>query len=371
MREVFRRSFIIEVFGEFPIQHGLGLFKVTVLNGKARVKNIFVASCVDGAEKFFVYHAVGVHGGDIQQSHIRVNAGFCVDVSALADFFTAIGGFAVFVLIAGKYGEQFDRAFVVWNGNTLETRKLGVNRITVDFAVASVWNFLSHIPIVELALRMSLPAEYNPGSEAVRGVVDCHARDIRQNLTRREVSLPPFRVKHGLGRQYVVLAILRDLRPEFLRYGLVPRKPQFLMVNAEFNLELLQRLLLARKVVNIRVGEIVRLAEESLPLRHDFLRKTVKLFVRVAHVGRVENMIVVLAAVNAHKTELHQILDFSRRRVYHSYNRNALSRRLPAGDKEVGKDFHVVEYHPVVIRVGIRHAFSGLELHPAHGFEAL
>ena len=76
-----------------------------------------------------------------------------------------------------------------------------------------------------------------------------------------------------------------------------------MMVDAQFDLPLLQRLLLGGEVVNIRVGCIVCLTEHGvLVSADDPHRQIIQLGVIVSHdTPRPENMIVVLAVVESHQ----------------------------------------------------------------------
>ena len=111
----------------------------------------------------------------------------------------------------------------------------------------------------ELPLRMRVVAEYDPRGVLVRGVVDRETGQRRQSLTRHEV-LMTF-LEHRLRRPDVILAIGLYRRPELLVNRLVPWESEFVMVDAQFDLPLLQTLLLRGEVKDIGVGDVIGVPE--------------------------------------------------------------------------------------------------------------
>ena len=74
-------------------------------------------------------------------------------------------------------------------------------------------------------------------------------------------------------------------------------------------------------------------------------------------------MIIIPATVKPDQTKPHQIFDFSRRRVNHSYNRLSLAFDFPVYKKQVREDLNVIKYQ---LRILIFHGcgrVGGFKLH--------
>ena len=81
----------------------------------------------------------------------------------------------------------------------------------------------------------------------------------------------------------IVLAVFDYIIPIALWDRLIPRELVLPVLDPEFNLPFLERLLLSREVVNIRVGQVVRLTECCVLLVvDDSLRDLEELFVRIS-----------------------------------------------------------------------------------------
>ena len=151
----------------------------------------------------------------------------------------------------------------------------------------------------ELPLRMGVVTEDDPRGVLVRGVIDRETGQRRQGLTRHEV-LMAF-LEHRLRRPDVILAIGLHRRPELLVNRLVPWESEFVMVDAQFDLPLLQTLLLRGEVEDIGVGDVIGVAEHRILVAvHDPLTEVVQRLVVVLHPSPgVQHVIVVLAVVEA------------------------------------------------------------------------
>ena len=121
---------------------------------------------------------------------------------------------------------------------------------------------IAHVAVVKLALGFPIAAKYNSCGKRVCGVVDRHAGHICQDLSRHKVCLAG--IEHRLGGNNVVIAVFRDLCPKFFGDGPIPRQTEFLMMNAQLDLKLLQALLLTGEIVNICVANIVRFPKETI-----------------------------------------------------------------------------------------------------------
>ena len=98
------------------------------------------------------------------------------------------------------------------------------------------------------------------------------------------------------------------------------------MVNAELNFPLLQALFLGAEVINVRIRYVIGLTEEAvvalgfLLAADDLLGQIVELLLRVTHQASIEDMVIIPAAVEPDKAELHQLLNFLGLRVNHSHD---------------------------------------------------
>src|SRR5690606_21283508 len=118
--------------------------------------------------------------------------------------------------------------------------------------------------------------------------------------TSNEVALEV--CEGGIRSLYIVDAVLDHFFDHVVRDRLIPWKLHLLVGDAELDLPLLQTLLLRGEVENIRVRQVVGLGEICVPIATDeLLTELVKLLIRVTHVPRVQNMVVVPTAVEAHQ----------------------------------------------------------------------
>ena len=162
---------------------------------------------------------------------------------------------------------------------------------------------------------MHIVPEYDLGGMGVGSVVDRQTAEVRQHLSGREVLVQM--LEHGLRRPDVILAVRLHQRPLVLRDRLVPRHAEFVVVDAELDLPLLQALLLLGEVVDIRVGQVVRLAEERVAVAaHDLHAQLVQHGVVEPHKPpRPQHVVVVLAVVEPHEIAVEQRHDRLPRRV--------------------------------------------------------
>ena len=186
-------------------------------------------------------------------------------------------------------------------------------------------------------------AENNACCQRVCRVVHRHAGKVCQNLSRHKVCLALFRVEQGLGRDHIVVTILCHLVPQALRHRLIPRKPQLLMVDAQLDFKLLKALFFRREVVNISVGQVVRLTKEARVFVDDPVGQRIDLLHRHPDHAGPEDMVVVLAVVEADQPILCQGLDLVRRRIHHAVHRLLLG-KLPVHEQQVREHLHVEKY---------------------------
>ena len=208
------------------------------------------------SEEFFRYDTARMHGCNIQQSNVAVHAGFRIYIAALTDFFTSIDRLTALECVARKDGAmvfiELCELVVVFKPHCKRKIRIRIEDLTL----------VTHETVIELILRLAVVTKYNSGSQRVRRIIDGHPRNIRQNLTSREVCFTS--IKGCFCCNDIVVAILGDLCPKLLRYRLVPGKTKFLMVNTKFNLEFLQGLLLTGKVIHIRIRHIIGFAKEAI-----------------------------------------------------------------------------------------------------------
>ena len=175
-----------------------------------------------------------------------------------------------------------------------------------------------------------------------------------------------------LGSENVIITILSNELPFFLRHRLIPRKPKLLVMDSQLNLKLLKRLLLTREVINIRVRDVICLTEEALMIIDNGLRQIKQTLIVVSHHPSIQNMIVVLPTVEAYKLVPHESLDFLRSRINHSHARSFNAIVLPADDKQIREHLDIEERNLlVIVNIILLARLVRLKLHALHNLHAL
>ena len=246
-------TFIRQILSQRAIQHLASLFKVFVLDGYAGILDFLEPFGVLRTEQLFRNNAGGMHGRNIQQSDVAIHSGLSINIAALADLFSAVDRLAVLKLVTGKDGPLF----LIEDGVLVKFRRKG----EVCLWVKDLGR-VTHIPVVELVLRLAISAKYNSGGQGVCSVVDCQTGHIGQDFAGHEVGFAG--IEHRLGGENIVVAVFRHLKPHILRHRLIPREAELLVMDTQFDLPLFQRLLFGTEVVDIRVGDIIGLAKETV-----------------------------------------------------------------------------------------------------------
>ena len=289
-----------------------------MLDGHAGITDFLEPFSEFRTKQDFGNDARRVHTGDVQQSNVAIHTRLGINVPTFANFLTAINGLTILELVARE-----DRtALLVESRELVELFRAHLER------QVSVWIInlvrIAHVTVVELILRFLVAAKYNFGSQGVGGVINCHAGYVCQDLTSHKVGLTS--IEHRLSCNDIVVAIFCNLLPQMLGNRLIPGKAQLLMVNAELNFPLLQALFLGAEVINVRIRYVIGLTEEAvvalgfLLAADDLLGQIVELLLRVTHQASIEDMVIIPAAVEPDKAELHQLLNFLGLRVNHSHD---------------------------------------------------
>src|SRR5690606_26497805 len=114
----------------------------------------------------------------------------------------------------------------------------------------------------------------------------------------------------SLGCKNIVTAIVNNTFPVFLVDRLIPRKVHLLVRDTQFDLELLQPLLLGAEVVNIGVADVVSFTKGCITIVvDDLLRQLVESLVVVPKVSCVQNMVVVTTVVESDQLQLEETFD--------------------------------------------------------------
>ena len=147
------------------------------------------------------------------------------------------------------------------------------------------------------------------------------------------------------------------------------------MMNAQFNFELLQALLLAGEIINIGVGQIVCFAEHRVPITgYDLLGQVVQLFIRVTEIPPIQNMIIVSPTIKADQLVVKQLADFFGFRIDHSDAFRSIAIKFPVDQKQIGKHFNIVEHKAFVFVFSFgrsaRFKILGLKMHLADQLDA-
>ena len=95
-----RRTFVRQILSQSAIQHLAGLIEVLVLNSNTGIFDFLEPLCVFRPEQFLRDNTGGMHRCNVQQGDISIHSRLSVNITALADFFASINGFAVLELIA-------------------------------------------------------------------------------------------------------------------------------------------------------------------------------------------------------------------------------------------------------------------------------
>ena len=141
-------------------------------------------------------------------------------------------------------------------------------------------------------------------------------------------------------------------------------------MNTQLDLELLQTLLFGREVVNISVGQIVRLAEETGMFVDDAVRKRIELLIRHADHPPPENVVIVLPVVETNKPIFRKGFNFFRAGIDHPVN-EVIFGKLPVHEEKVREHLTVEEYDRGLILAGPRvfHLFLRFEMHLRYCFQ--
>ena len=262
-------------------------------------------------EQLEILNRCWVHRRNIQQGHVLIASRLGADVSALADLLAAVCRLAVLVLVAGEH--------------------------------------LRQVCVLQVLLSVPLTLEYDLSGQLVGAGVDRETCDRSEDLTCLPVRLQM--VPYLLCGDDVVVAICGDLFPHLLRHRFVPGKTELLVVDTQFDLPLLEGLLLGGEVVDIGVGQVVGLSESLLDkIVDDLTREVIELNVRVAQDTTVEDMVVVPTVVESYELPLHKIRDLVRSRVDHPLDLVG-SPNFPVHKEQVREYLDVVNDGRTVIRL--------------------
>ena len=309
-----------------------------------------------------------MHRSNIQQSDISVHTRLGIDIATLANFFAAISRLAFVELVTREDRTVFlvkRRIVVIFFRPKLERQIVHAANLTG----------IAHVAVIELILRLLVSTEDNLCGQSVRGIVDGHSSHIGQDLTSYEVSLTG--IEYCLRSNDIIVTILGDLLPHALRNRLVPRKAKLLMVDAEFDLPLLQALFFRAEVVNISVRDIIGFAKEAvialgfLFAADDPLRQVVKLLIGIAHQASIKNVVIIPPAVEADESELHQALDVFRGRVDHPNHRLCASCKLPVHEEKVRKHLNIIKDEVSGFVLGRRGGIGRFERHLINELDAI
>ena len=342
----------LQIWRQRTVQHLLSRVVLTMLDGHTSSLNIGELLGVR-TEQIQVLNRGGVHGSHVEKCDIAVHARLGVDVTTLADLFALVRALSEVVDVPRE-----------------------MNRIRPDLLTVLELLSRSQVGVDKLVLRLAVVPENDPGGVRVRGRVHRQSGNIGQHTTSDEVLVAI--VEDRLRGGDVVCAVVRNLKDLVVRDRLVPRVLVLLVMDPELELELLETLLLRREVVNIRVRQIIRLAEEDVlaVTFNDLLAEVVELLVRVAHVPSVQNMVVVPSVVEPDQLHPHELFDLRGRRIDHANNLLTLARVLPADHEQVREHLNVEE-NDRVVRLRIQNNLGlllprllRLELHRLHHLEA-
>ena len=369
-----------EVFGQLAVQHPGGSFVIAMLNGYTRLLDLTEPPGEHGTKQLLILNGRWVHARNVDNGHVRKYPCGRKHIAAFANFLIPVHTLAKAVGVTGKQRTSLG----------VKLRVLRVQPKLLDNVVIDRRSIrqITHEPIVEFALRIALLAKYNSCGQSVGRVVHRQTGYISKDLPCSKVGLRG--IPYGLGSQYVVVTVFRNLRPQLFRNRLIPAKAKFLVaerklivriepksdkigLNAELisnlfnghsvskrlsdhvhaiivlsqklNLPLLQTLLGLSIVIDVCVGNIIGLGIERFlcSLHDDPLRKVVQFSVALAKIPGIQHVVVVLAAVEAHQPVLEQLFNLGRFRIDHPVHRIPFALELPVDQKQVRKYLAVKE----------------------------
>ena len=271
-----------------------------------------------------------MHARNVEKGDVDIDTWLGVDIATLPDFFTPVNRFTERVLIARE--------------------------------------LLTEIGVNELILWVPVLSEDDKLTVLVGRVIRSQTRQLGKHKTGLPVRMEV--VEDLLRCNNIVITVSRNFLPTILRDVLVPRKSELLVVQAKFDLPLLEGHLGGCEVVHISVGQIVCLDETSCDaVLDDTLAQVIQLGVVEPQCTGIENMVVVLTAVEADKPHLTEGLDLLGGGVNHPMH-GRITLHLPVHEEQVREHLTVEEDqltsrepHGLLLRILIseRHLHDGLD----------
>ena len=354
MSQISRSRFVRQILSQCSIQHLFRFIKLFVLDGNTSLKNIIESLSIFWPKQIFSDNAARMHRRNIKQCYVAVHTRLSINITTFTNFLSSVGRYARIISVTREH-----RTLVFVKHRILVIFIYTERQVFIRIKDRT---FVAHKTIIELILRLSIIAENDLGCERVSRVVDSHSSNISQNLSSCEVSLTS--IESCFSCNNVVVTILGNLSPKLFRNRLIPRKTKLPMAQAQLNLELLQRLLFTREIINICIRDIIGFTKEAVRFTvDDLIRQVKELLVCVPHESSIQNMIIVSAAVKTDQTESHQFLDFRGRGINHTNNGLTLTFDLPVYKKKVGEDLNIIEYKFSIVIFHPGRLFSRLEPH--------
>ena len=245
-----------------------------------------------------------MHARNVEKGDVDVDSWLGVDVSALTDLLPTIGRLAERVLIARE--------------------------------------LLTEICVNEFTLRIPVLPEDDELTVLVGRVVRSQTRKLGKHKAGLPVRMEV--LKDLLSCNNIVITVLSNTLPKLLGDMLIPGKPELLVVQAKLDLPLLEGHLGGCEVVHISVGQVVCLDKSSRSaILDDSLTQVEQLGVVEPKCTSIENMVVVLPAVEADQPHLTEGLDLLGGGVNHTmYPRYPTN--LPVHDEQVRENLTVEEH---------------------------
>ena len=200
---------------------------------------------------------------------------------------------------------------------------------------------LTEIGVNEFTLRIPVLSEDDELTVLVGRVVRSQTRQLGKHKAGLPVRMEV--IEYRLGGDNIIVTVSCNFLPTILGNVLVPRNTKLLVMQTKFDLPLLEGHLSGCEVVHISVGQVVGLDEPSSDtVLNDPLTQVVQLGVGESQRTSVENMVVVLTAVEADKPHLTEGLDLFGGGVNHPMYRR-ITLHLPVHEEQVREDLAVEE----------------------------
>ena len=156
LRQGIGGTLVRQILCQSAVQHFASLVELLMLDGNTSIADFTESLGVDRAKEIFCDDAGGMHRRNIQQSDVSVHTRLGIDITTLANFFTAISRLAFVELVTRE-----DRTILL-----VERRIVVVFfRPKLERQIVHAANLagITHVAVIKLILRLLVSTEDNLG----------------------------------------------------------------------------------------------------------------------------------------------------------------------------------------------------------------